>query len=640
MKKILYCLASIILFVGSTGLSSAIATAAPNGVEFELIVRQKPAALDKYFEITRDTVQAVIGRRLYTSLVNMTLDLNIETADSQSVTFTGHLVTIGRDPFNLGERYRIEFNLPARMDNIPGKNGSVYQLLISPRHHVDIDTVLCPYDPGRDGDFKMDPSSHFNIYYVPGSLADHFWNNIKNYLEADITQFRHALDINAPGKIDLHIAPCAVPTIHWDKRFGYAIDPGRSNIYAIHNLSFSSVDAILPNMVLLMHLWGYAPPFLVEGLAGYFDFVTYKMKKIKKAGDFPIPEQLLTTSGYYNADPDRAEIIAASFVKFLADSRGIGSVRKLYEKSDDLTLMRNITEIYGLPIDSLEAEWLHYLDTLHLNRNLFDLYAGKANALFRSDLQLEYLEVMTQYDENSFDSLDTWRKLATTCYQYGHYYRAEEAYRRLLKIDSAKTVYYLILGNLAMINGEYDHAWTLMDTVLASDSTYSTALLQMAMIRLIKGDTALALDLARKGLIQEETVAGKIEYLLFLGELYDTPGKYRDSAKVEENYKEALLSATDLMQKVPQDPAMKLRVGMALMGLRRYDEARQYLEVARFTEQRTFYLGRIALYLGRLYDLMNDRDRAMEYYREGLGPGVASYHRDLCQHYLEQPYKK
>jgi len=612
----------------------------PNGVEFELIVRQKPSALNKYFEITRDTIRVVDGGTIYASLVNMSLDLQIEEVDSQYVTFTSHLVTFGSEPYNFAERYRIEYNLPARIENIPGKNESSYQLLISPRKRVAIDTTICKYDPGRKGDFKMDPSAHFDIYYVEGSLGDFFWNNIKNYLETDLTQFRTALDINTPGKINFHIFPCPAPEINWDKRFGYAIDPGRSNVYAIYNHGFSSIDAMLPNMLLLLHLWGYSPPFLVEGMAGYFDFVTYKMKKLKADGNIPKLETMLTTSGYYSADPEKSEIMAGSFVKFLADSRGISKFMDLYEKSGDLTILSNFEKIYGLGIDSLETEWLYYLDTLELSRKLFDLYAARANALFQSDLQIEYLEQMLNYDLNPADSLDNWQKLATTYYQYGHYYQAEDAYRKVIELDSAKPVYYQILGNLAMINGEYDKAGALFDTVMTMDSTLATALLQKAYIKRIAGDTAAAIDIAEKGLGREESAVGRVEFMLFLGELYNTSGRYRDSARADKYFNDALVIGSDIMHKVPQDAVMKLRVGMALMGLGRYEDARQFIDIALFTELRTFYLGRAALYMGRLYDLMGDHAKAAEYYSRGLEPTVAAYHRDMCLQYLDQPYRR
>lgn len=610
-----------------------------NGIRLELIVRQKPVMVDKYFEITRDTVDIVIGTSLYTFLVNMSLEIEVDEVDSLFATFNMHLATVGSNPYNFARRYRIQFNLPARIENIPGKNGSVYQLLISPRNLIHIDTTLCSHDLNDKDQFNMDPSAHFDLYYAKQSLADFHWNNIKNYLEADLTRFRNALDITAPGKINFYLCPCPVASINWDKRFGYAIDPTRSNIYSIYNHDFVSVDAILPNMLMLLRLWGYAPPFLVEGLAGYFDFTAYKIKELKSQGKIPRIKELITTSGYHAAEAVAAEITAASFMKYLADSYGINKAINLYEQSDDLTLLRNFESLYDTPIDSLEQEWLHYIDTVLLTRRLFDHYAARANALFQSDLQIEYLEEMTKYDETRIDSIDTWKKLSMVYYQYGYYYKALEGYKRLIAIDSSLPLYWQVLGNLYMINGEYDAAREALDTVLFLDSVYATAKLLQAKILAIKGDTASAVKIANDFYSVEETAAGKIEFLLFLGTLYGAKGMYYDSAKAEQYFSDALVWSNDMIPKTPDDPTFKMRAGLAHLGLGQYEEARQYLELAYFIELRAYYQGRILLNLGKLYDAQGGHNKAVEYYQEALSIPLAEFHRQLCTQYISKPYR-
>ncbi|UCD93567.1 MAG: hypothetical protein JSU69_07295, partial [Candidatus Zixiibacteriota bacterium] len=520
MNKIVTLL--IVLTIVATCDRGSAQTSSENGVEFELIVRQKPAAVDKFFEITRDTVEVIVGKSLHTFLVNMSLDIHIESIDTLFVTFTSHLTTVGRAPYNFAERYRIEMNLPARVENIPGKDGSFYQLLISPRRLVSVDTTVCTYDPYAEGQFRFDPTANFDLHYVQGSLGDFQWNNVKNYLEADFALFKNAFNITAPGKISFYLCPCPVMTVRWDKRFGYSIDPARFNIFAIHTHEFTSVDALLPNMLWLLRLRGYAPPFLVEGLAGYFDFVPYKIKKLKDKGSIPRISDLATTAGYFRADPVEAEITAAAFVKYLADSYGLTKILDLYDRSDDLTLLKNIESIYEKPLDSLETEWANYIDTISLSRMLFDRYAGRANALFQSNLQIEYLQQMTEYDKTNYDSVDTWQKLSMVYYQYGQYYDAIDGYKLLAAIDPAKPLYQQVLGNLYLITGSYDSAWSAFDAAAALDTTFATARLLQARILTIRGDTAAAIELAEEAYGSEQTMAGKIEFLLFLGEMYQT----------------------------------------------------------------------------------------------------------------------
>ena len=627
-----------LLLLSFTIGTAASALSAANGVEFELIVRQKPAALDKYFEIDRDTINVLTGRKIKTFLVNANLDIAVATADSQKVEFTVHLTTIGATPYMQAERFSVEYNLPARIENIPGKNNSLYQLLISPRGRVTLDTALCIHDPEIESQYASDPSANFNFYFIKNSLADFHWNNIKNYIETDYVRFRDALEISTTGKINLYLTPCASPSINWDKRFGYAIDPGRSSIYTIYNHDYVSVDAILPNILRLFRVWGYAPPFLVEGLAGYFDFSLYEMRKIKAPGNLPEIKKILTTSGYLTADPHAAEVTAASFVKYLADTYGIGKVKSLYERSDDLTILPVMEEIYGRPIDSLQSLWRHYIDTLSLNRAIFDFYANRAGAIFQFDRQIEYYQEMTKYDQTRADSADTWKKLALTYYQYGHYYQAEEGYRRLIAIDSARAVYFQILGILLLIDGRYDQSWKAFDSVCTIDTTYATARLLQARIMAVRGDTAGAVKTAQNYYSMEKSIPGKIEFLLFLGKMLGARGKNYDSTLANRYYSDALTWALHLVNKAPDDPAQKLRAGLAYLGLKEYDNGAQFLESALFTEQRSYYRGEAVLALGNLYDLKKDRRRAIEYYQEGLKNPLAVYQRELCMKYIDKPY--
>lgn len=635
-KKYLFLL--ILTFFFSAAVSRTSAKSA-NGVEFELIVRQRPAEIEKYFEITRDTVQILLGKKLSLFMVNFGLEIEAALADTQAVNFSAQLVTIGSQPFNMAEKYRVEYNLPARMENIPGKNGSRYQLLISPRKRVKIDTISCPINIDKEGEFTTDPSANFDFYFVKNSLADYHWNNIKNYIESEHKRFREALEISSPGKVNFYLCPCPVNTVRWDKRFGYMIDPGRLSIFAVYNHDYSSIDPILPNMLKLLRLWGYAPPFLVEGLGGYFDFVTYEMKKAKVTSKLPKIRSLLTTSEYYSCDPRTAELTAASFVKFLADGFGINKVKAVYEMSDDLTLSGNLERVFASSLDSLESDWSNYVDTATLSRPLFDYYASRAGALFDFKKQIEYYEEMKKYDQSRNDSVDTWKKLGQIYYQYGEYYKAQEAYQRLIKIDSSLPVYHQIMANLYIINGKYDDGWRESDTVYAHDSNYVSSQLLKARILVIKGDTAQALRLAGDFYQAEKSTAGKIEFLLFLGKIYGQKGKYHNGATARQNFSDALAWSTEMISKSPDDPIHKLRAGLAYLGLKEYGKASEYLKMAEFTELRPLFLGEILIALGNLDDLRSDHKEGIMYYQRALSYPLSVYQRDLCVKYIDKPYK-
>lgn len=613
-------------------------TRSENGARFELTVRQKPAGIDQYFEIIKKSVDVTNGKSITTFIVNMNLELQINSIDSQFVSFDMHLTTIGKSIYNDSRRFRIEYNLPARIENIPGKNGSVYQLLISPREIIEVDTT-CYYDLSQDITFQTNPSANFDINFVQYSLGDYQWTNVKSYLEYDYVRFRRAFEINTPGKINVFLFPCASDNIDWDNRFGYAIEPGKGNIHSIYNSNYNSLDAILPNLLMLYRLWGYAPPLIVEGLAGYFEFSRYEMKKIKKRQNLVPLKKLVTSESYYSADPITAEITASSFMKFLADSYGISKIKNLYEQSDDLNLLKNIEGIFEKSLDSLEKEWLDYVDTTAIRRMEFNLHATRAGVMFRSDLQIEYLTEMTKYDASRFDSVETWNNLSTVLYQYGHYYDAIKGYKLLMKLNGPKTLYKQILGNLYMINGKYDDAFNIFDTVFIEDTTMAASKLLQAKIRAIRGDTARAITTAEDYYLYEQSRPGKVEFLLFLGEMYGTPGTHYDSVKANDNFADAFAWSIKMIPQAPLDPAPKLRAGRALLGLKRYNEAGQYLELAHFTEQRAYYRGRALLYLGKLHDAMDEHDKAIIYYQHAIEIQLADFDREECIKYIDKPYR-
>ncbi len=638
MKKITTI--TVLILIGLAFYPDTGKTDTAGGVEFELIIRQKPELVDKFYEVRRDTVRIPADGKLSTFLVNFTLEINITGIDTTFVDFDCHLVTLGPKSYNTARRFRIEYNLAARLENIPGKNGSVYQLLISPRQQIDIDATFCPFNPSSPDDFQTDPTANFDLSYVKNSLADYNWNIVRDYLEKEYIRFRNAFDLNPTGKIHYFLCPCPVTTIRWDKRFGYAISPGSSSIYALYTQDFVSCDAILTNMLRLLGLWGYAPPFVVEGLAGYFEFQPYKMKKLVSEDHIPRISEILRTSGYYAADPETAELTAASFMRFLADSHGISKVRQLYDKADDLNILTVMEKIFEQPLDSLEVRWRNYVDTVSITREMFAHYAARASVLHRNNEQLEYLTEMGKYDKELNDSLETTYLLSMAQYHQGSFYNAIDGFSRLIEYDTANTIYPLILGNLHMAVGQYDAARRSFERVYQLDSTYATARLLQAEIHAIQGDTATALTLAEEYLGLETTTPGKIEFLLFLGKLKNAPGAFHDSAAAERYLADALYWSTDMINKAPDDPAYKMRAGLAALELGDLADAEQYLEFAHFTERRAIYRGRIIPAMGKLYDLAGKRELALEYYGEGLNSQIAIYCKDLCKKYIDRPYTR
>ncbi len=83
-------------------------------------------------------------------------------------------------------------------------------------------------------------------------------------------------------------------------------------------------------------------------------------RAMKAEGLLPEMRQLLSAKGFWSEASTRAYLAAGSFVRFLIDRRGIEPFIPFFTDGDSETH-------YGVPIDTLVAEWQAMLDTLAVN---------------------------------------------------------------------------------------------------------------------------------------------------------------------------------------------------------------------------------------------------------------------------------
>jgi len=144
----------------------------------------------------------------------------------------------------------------------------------------------------------------------------------------------------------------------WDSRFGQVSDPTRNNSFGLFTRELNTADPFVVIHTSLLRQYGYAPPFLSEGWAGYLSFAYYDMKKIiKENRNVPITK-LLNTYDYLTADPTLADRTASTFVKYLIDQYGFEKFRDLYKESHDLNLAGKFEEVYAKTAADIELGWL------------------------------------------------------------------------------------------------------------------------------------------------------------------------------------------------------------------------------------------------------------------------------------------
>ncbi|MBD3402165.1 hypothetical protein GF420_04665, partial [candidate division GN15 bacterium] len=256
---------------------------AESGVEFELQVLQADSAGADHL-LLADTIEVLDTISARGFFLMLSTDIEIEQIDSAGVSFQVHAVTMGETPQNLSRRFRAEFGVPARLDGIEGKNGASYSFRLRPLREIQRDISPCPYSHRTKGVFRVTPSAYTNIYYLPNSVADFYWNAVKTLVDQRYELFRDINKFTLSGKYSLYLCPCLIPSVLWDQRFGTMIDPTTSSVFAIYSRDFNSAYPFVVLHAATLRNYGYTPPFLSEGLAGYLGFARYDMGKMLEEG--------------------------------------------------------------------------------------------------------------------------------------------------------------------------------------------------------------------------------------------------------------------------------------------------------------------------------------------------------------------
>ena len=211
-----------------------------DGVKCTLSAYQYDSTADKNLLLLSDTVSFLTGITSSGFIGPASIEIEVLSVDSVKTNFNLHIVTLGASAETYSRSYSVEYGLPARVDNIHGKNNSVYSYVLTPLEKVDIDTSICNYNHRAKGDFTFRPTAYTDLYYVPSSLGDFYWDIVKGLIETNYRQFMSFANFNLPGKTQVYLYPCPSYSVIWDKRFGMSSDPTRNASYSIYNKSLNT----------------------------------------------------------------------------------------------------------------------------------------------------------------------------------------------------------------------------------------------------------------------------------------------------------------------------------------------------------------------------------------------------------------
>ena len=612
-------------------------TSAANGVRAELSVYQYDSISSNTVLLVLDTVDMLESVALSTFLTGLSIDVDVITVDSSGVEMNIHVITLGPPSNTYSRNYQVEYDLPARLSDIVGKNGARYMFQTRPIQQIDIDTALCNFNHRRKDDFKFDPSAHMDIYYVPNSFGDFYWTSVKGMLEEGYRLFKARFNLNLPGKYLVYLSPCEVNTVRWDRRFGMSINPSKSTAFAIFSKDFNAVDPFLVNYAATLRTFGYAPPFLAEGLAGYFSLPAFDIKAIVAENPKPILPQFLNTHESLSTNPHVADRVSSSFVHFLIDHYGDDKFFAAYKQSDDLNLKSTLESVLGKSVGELETEWRNYVDTQTISIDYMAALTDKAEAGLNYPMMAAYAEGMLALAGSATDSLRSLNRLERSAFFRGNYYEASTAKQATLKIENdARGL--MSLGTYQMMNGLFDEAKANLDRAQEMNSSSQLIKFNLGLWHQVTGDEEQARKYWTDIVVNPIDGSAQAESRILLGHQLLKTGDEKDRAQAITYFTEGVGMFEQTLRQHNASPSNEMWAGIGYAGLGDTETAYNRLSTALFLETRPFHLGFINLWLGKVTDLMGERQVARDYFGQVVGMPSAVYHQAEAKMYLDKAY--
>jgi len=621
-------LSLLMLLVASSAL-------AEDGVECGLEVFQVDSS-GHPVPLFADTSWFVEGVTSTGFLVAFSVELELREVDSARCGFTVHVVTPGPLANNYSRQFLMEYGLPARLDDIRGKGDAQYQLVVTPVRQVDIDTANCSFLHQTEGQFTFDPSGHLDIYYLPNSFGDFYWDVVKGIMEDRYRTFKAMNNFSLPGKYTLYLCPCPIFSVIWDRRFGTMVDPTRNVAFALYSRDLNTADPFLILHASVYRHYGYAPAFLSEGLASYLSFAAFEMRELIKAGRNRPLSELLNTYEYFHTDPAVADRTSATFVKYLINQYKIDTFLEAYRQADDLNLAATLESVYGKPLAELEQEWLTYVDTVSITSEQLRLFADLAEAMFDYRMMTHYSRAMLDQAVSRADSLAALSNLVRASFSRGDYYGATDYQQALIGMSDSTARYWMALGNYQMMNGLYDDGLASLQQAQALDTTDRMITLNLAMHALVTGDEAKARELLSTIVFQGGEA--QAESRIVLGHVLLQSDDPEDREQAEDYFLEAISYLAQTMRGNTASATAHLWIGIAYLGMGDTGNAHDFLQSALMLETRPFYTAMANLWLGKEADVRGEHDIARDFYGLVIAGAAGEYHQQEARRLIDKPY--
>ncbi len=616
-------------------LCLTISAVAADGVQCRLTITQYDAGLQDDVLLYEDSAVFAKGVPASGLIGPFSLEVLLNEIDTVGVQFNAHVVTLGPPVKTYSRSFRMEYSLPARISGIEGKNDTRYSLIITPLKQV-ATSENCSFSHRAEKTFSMLPSAFMDIYYAPSTLADFHAQSVRGYLDYSYRRFQEFAGFNLPGKTLVYICPCQINSVIWDNRFGMSVDPTRSAAFAIYDKGINTADPFLVVYAALLRNYGYAPPFVAEGLAGYFSFFAPEMKRLLAADETLSIEPFLNTNYYLTADPVAADRTSASFIRYLVDAYGLDRLKELYRVSDDLNLRQKLEEVYGKPVSDLESEWKNYVDTLTIPVQDYYDFANLADQMIKYDLMVEYAGSMLDVARDNRDSTRAIKLLGRAYFFTGDYYHAVEMQDLMIKTDTGRTTEWMARGSYRMMNGDYGLAFDDYRKALEIEPDNQMVNFNLALYYISQNDDSTAKNILIGNIGGDKQAQAQGETAIMLANILSKSTDEVDLTAAARYYEQASTLFERSLSLNRASSSHYMWLGIARLGLDDINYAIENLRIADFLETRPFYSGMINLWLGKAFLRAGDKQAAADHFAMVLGLASADYHQSEARKYLEQ----
>lgn len=607
---------------------SALSSSADAAVIMDFSVFEKDTVLNGQEEIYKNSVIAAPfgSYRIFTGPLTIAVYSFLEADDGLDVQV--EVITLGPETESASEEFMLKKGVK-RSFELMGKNGHLFTVEIEGREPAD-NPERAPERSKFEEEsthfrFSFDEDSYL-LFYVPRCIA---------YFERVDKNLKEPFAMYYPGKTGTDFYEERIPGVYWDPVFPVSFDPASRKISFAYNPGAFPPLATVLSVQLFYQKWRYAHPFIVWGVAGYFEESHFYAAKKLGNNEMVDPSEYFKPRSQWEGEPADYLPFMGSFCRFLIERYGVGKFKDFYQSSTDLTDIKTaIFEHFGVSYETIRDDWIRMLEKHYPTASQVGYYADMQFSLLGDyDRALQFFAYMYLYNQNK---PDYGLRMAVCLYNLGDYRKASEVYERIIEINGDTAERRYLLGNAYYSMGEYDKAEKQYERALELDSMYSQAYFKL-------GDIYLRFDQAKKAREMLRYALGWAPEGGIYSEIYfrwgDSYRRLKEYDTADSLYELGLYYAKTKVAAQPDIPVFRMLLAEAFINSNQPDSALVQLDYLKEGENRAYYIGRTYLNLGKAYDLLGNHDQARTYYKKVQETNSAAYHKKEAKGYEKKPFK-